>query len=170
MELKLPFFIPGDRQRTPLKASVMNRIVSGLNQFLGLRAGPGIVITRAEAGWVIGWDPNSPGETLDDPGQTPFGGGGGAGAKFRGEWNNATTYAIGDIVWRATNAELVAGKGGMFISTVANTNQAPPNYGTDFNDYWRVWPDINLRLREVRICVAGTEKKMLVMGTDPFDV
>lgn len=216
---KIREFIPRSK-RSLLSAIEANLIVRAVNCFLGMRAGKGIVIKRAEAGFVISLDPNSKGENTDDINDKP-GAGGGASVNFRGEWNNTDNYTPGDVVWRASEANLAIGKGGTFLCTAANTNQEPPDAGTGTysNAFWEIfapfqaWHDFwidpagangqtevkggtvsvmldntgtpnfvkidkadvpvgvtgkTIKIREIVVCDAGVEKKMLVLGSETY--
>lgn len=145
---KLKHFVRGNK-RTLLSASEANAVVDAINCFLGIRAGRGIKIQRAEAGITITWDPESPGETTDT--SAPGAGGAGAGnaLNFRGQWNDTDTYNEGDLVYRFSATELAAGQGGTFLAKTTNTNSEPPFAGTgdeENTDWklfapWQAWHD-----------------------------
>ncbi len=175
---------------------------------------------KAEAGWIISWAPESPGETVDDNQPTPFGGGGGS-FNFAGDWID-TDYAEGDVVIRQQTSDMDSGKGGTYIAlqAVPEGTPAPGESGAETSwslvarGAWRYFVingltyagsqakfdggevtltldnhtptptrlniskldvpsdflGVTMKLQEVRVCVDGTEKRMLVLGSEPISV
>ncbi|MDB6026304.1 MAG: hypothetical protein JWM68_2527 [Verrucomicrobiales bacterium] len=134
-------FIAGDSKRTAFSAGVMNEIVGGLNQFLGTRAGKGIVINRADAGWVISWDPNSQGEAAL-PGEGGGTSGAGSSLAFQGDWSGADTYVVGDIVIKHIDPDnFDDGSAGTYIciADVVAAGAYEPGVATGWGGHWALF-------------------------------
>lgn len=134
-------FIQGDSKRTAFSADTMNELVGGLNQFLGTRAGKGIVITRSDSGWVIEWDPTSKGE------DAILGEGGGTGSgtgniAFQGDWSGAETYDVNDIVIKQldpTNFNDGSASTYICIADVTVAGTFEPGVASGWATYWAVF-------------------------------
>jgi hypothetical protein len=134
-------FIAGDSKRTAFSADAMNEIVTNLNQFVGTRAGKGIVITRAESGWVISWDPKSLGESAIQ-GE----GGGTAGTStsnivFRGDWNVLTSdYITGNIVIKRVDpGDYLNESAGTYIAIATVPTGVEPGVSYGWATYWALF-------------------------------
>ena len=134
-------------KRSLLSAAYGNQIIRAVNCFIGIKAGRGIVIKRAEAGLSIEWNPNSPGEVFDAfDGGKPGAGVGSTDLQFKGEWVDSVTYYPGDIVYLANVADLAVGRGGLYISKTTNLTKPPPlaGIGDWDNDDWKVFAPFQL--------------------------
>lgn len=116
-------FIEGQSDPNSLSASDMNQIVDSLNALLNVKVlrGPAFAAYVTDSNFVL----EVPGGTAESDT--------GAGMVYKGEWSNATDYAVGDVVIKTTAGPLNDRR----LAWVALLASGPGNGGASTP----TWPD-----------------------------
>src|SRR5437867_5310173 len=104
-------FVVGDEKRTLFSADTANELVRPINRINNIIVGPGLQVKYSDSNvaiWLKGTE--EPKGSIQPPGFNPSGSQGSTGSMvWRGEWNPATDYHVGDIVIISDETSILEG-------------------------------------------------------------